>query len=72
MYDPLHFVLLYPHGEPGWCPDLRHSDAAVAVDAGGHSDGEAGGNDGNVNKRNRLTPREWAAYFMQVRMLYYQ
>jgi len=27
-YDPLHFVLFHPHGEPGWQPSMPH--AAVA------------------------------------------
>ncbi len=28
-YDPLHFVLFHPHGEPGWHPNII--DATLAV-----------------------------------------
>ncbi len=24
-YDPLHFVLFHPHGEPGWQPGMPHA-----------------------------------------------
>ena len=26
LYDPLHFVLLFPRGEPGWHPEIPHVD----------------------------------------------
>jgi hypothetical protein len=66
MYDPLHFVLMYPHGEPGWDPDLRHADVgqhqvAPAVDGDAMLNGDSEG-----GERNKVTTREWAAYFMQV------
>jgi len=28
-YDPLHFVLLHPHGEPGWHPNIIGATPAV-------------------------------------------
>ena len=28
-FDPLNFVLLYPHGRPGWCPGLPHDTNPV-------------------------------------------
>jgi hypothetical protein len=27
-YDPLHFVLFHPHGEPGWHPGMTHAPVA--------------------------------------------
>ncbi len=27
-YDPLHFVLFHPHGEPGWQPGMPHAPVA--------------------------------------------
>jgi hypothetical protein len=27
-YDPLHFVLFHPHGEPGWQPSMPHAPVA--------------------------------------------
>jgi hypothetical protein len=43
-YDPLHFVLFHPHGEPGWQPGMPH--AAVAPvrrwAVGGKEEGDAG------------------------------
>lgn len=26
MYDPLHYVLLHPKGEPGWYPELKQEE----------------------------------------------
>jgi len=28
-YDPLHFVLFHPHGEPGWHPNIIGATPAV-------------------------------------------
>jgi hypothetical protein len=28
-YDPLHFVLFHPHGEPGWHPNITGATPAV-------------------------------------------
>jgi hypothetical protein len=28
-YDPLHFVLFHPHGEPGWHPNITSATPAV-------------------------------------------
>jgi len=28
-YDPLHFVLFHPHGEPGWHPNITGATLAV-------------------------------------------
>ncbi len=28
-YDPLHFVLFHPHGEPGWHPNITSATLAV-------------------------------------------
>ncbi len=28
-YDPLHFVLFHPHGEPGWQPNITSTTPAV-------------------------------------------
>jgi hypothetical protein len=28
-YDPLHFVLFHPHGEPGWHPNITSVTPAV-------------------------------------------
>jgi hypothetical protein len=28
-YDPLHFVLFHPHGEPGWHPNIASTTPAV-------------------------------------------
>jgi len=28
-YDPLHFVLFHPHGEPGWHPNITSTTLAV-------------------------------------------
>jgi len=43
-YDPLHFVLFHPHGEPSWQPGMPH--AAVALvrrwAAGGEEEGDVG------------------------------
>ncbi len=33
-YDPLHFVLFHPHGEPGWQPGMPHAVVAPAQDDG--------------------------------------
>jgi hypothetical protein len=46
-YDPLHFVLLHPMGEPGYHKKLR---------AGPRVDGRDGA------RQQFLTPREYAAY----------
>jgi len=29
VYDPLHFVLFHPHGEPGWHPNITGATLAV-------------------------------------------
>ncbi len=29
VYDPLHFVLFHPHGEPGWHPNITGDTPAI-------------------------------------------
>ncbi len=43
-YDPLHFVLFHPHGEPGWQPGMPHATVAPIRRqvAGGEEEGDAG------------------------------
>lgn len=30
-FDPLHFVLLFPHGELGWTPDIQSSRVRSSI-----------------------------------------
>ena len=63
-YDPLHFVLLHPRGEPGW-----HTSIRKAATGGGTATGEggaAGTGDGEDNGRN-ITALQYAAFFMHDR-----
>jgi len=43
-YDPLHFVLFHPHGEPGWQPGMPHAFVAPVRRraVGGEEEGDAG------------------------------
>jgi len=43
-YDPLHFVLFHPHGEPGWQPGMPHAIVAPVRRraTGGEEEGDAG------------------------------
>jgi hypothetical protein len=43
-YDPLHFVLFHPHGEPGWQPDMPHAVVALVHRraVGNEEEGDAG------------------------------
>jgi hypothetical protein len=52
LFDPLHFPLLHPNGEPGWRPCIPHKP--TSIDQYEHT----------PNKKVSL--REWAAYWMQV------
>ena len=36
-YDPLHFVLLFPRGDPGWEPDIPHVDPTWRPRLPGHA-----------------------------------
>ncbi len=94
-YDPLHFVLFHPYGEPDWHPNItgatpavvdglssedeqqqpsedeQQPDAESAVDpgcGGGRGRGRGRGR-GTVAGRiaRKVTPREYAAYFMHDR-----
>jgi hypothetical protein len=42
-YNPLHFVLFHPHGEPGWQPGMPHATVAPVCRraAGGEEEGDA-------------------------------
>ncbi len=43
-YDPLHFVLFHPHGEPGWQPGMPHATGPPIRRraADGEEEGDAG------------------------------
>ncbi len=43
-YDPLHFVLFHPHGEPGWQPGMPNAVVAPVRRraTGGEEEGDAG------------------------------
>ncbi len=43
-YDPLHFVLFHPHGEPSWQPGMPHAVVAPVRwrAAGGEEEGDVG------------------------------
>ncbi len=43
-YDPLHFVLFHPHGEPDWQPGMPHADVALVCRraVGGEEEGDIG------------------------------
>jgi hypothetical protein len=43
-YDPLHFVLFHPHGEPGWQLDMPHAVVAPVhwQAIGGEEEGDVG------------------------------
>ena len=61
-FMPLHFMLLCPRGESGWNLDMyRVSDAGDVMDVGEICDGARGG------KRRRLTPMDWASFYLAVR-----
>lgn len=58
-YDPLHFVLLHPRGEPGYHKKIP---AAPRVDQSSRA-----ANTTSTNRQQYLSPREYAAYFMHDR-----
>jgi hypothetical protein len=53
-YDPLHFVLLHPHGETGWHPDLHNNDAIFHARSG--------------IRPKHVTVRDYAAFFLHDRV----
>jgi len=61
LYDPLHFVLLYPNGEYGWFMHMRGDSSKRP--GSGQGDGE--NQDGL--KRDRLTALQFAKFFMHDR-----
>ncbi len=77
-YDPLHFVVFHPHGEPGWQPDMPHAvvapvnppqppqdDGSEEVDDVEHVATDAG--PAQPAQRKKITAREWACYHMHDR-----
>ncbi len=77
-YDPLHFVLFHPHGEPGWQPDMPHAaDAPInppqpPQDDDSEEEGDVehvATNSGpaQLAQRKKITIREWACYHMHDR-----
>jgi hypothetical protein len=77
-YDPLHFVLFHPHGEPGWQPYMPHAavapinppqppqdDDSEEVDDVEHVATDAG--PAQPAQRKKITAREWACYHMHDR-----
>jgi hypothetical protein len=70
-YDPLHFVLLHPRGEPGWQPNIM---GAPAQPRGGNRGGvaamvdiEANRGAANDGRTKPITPLQYYAYFMHDR-----
>jgi hypothetical protein len=59
-YDPLHFVLMYPRGEAGWCDGISRAVDGIAA-------APAGNNPNSRGSRVKVSTREWSAYHMQVR-----
>jgi hypothetical protein len=79
-YDPLHFVLFHPHGEPGWQPDMPHAAVApisppqLPQDDGNEEEGDvehvaADAGPAQPSQRKKITAREWACYHMHDRNL---
>ncbi len=71
-YNPLHFVLFHPHGEPGWQPGMPHAIVAPAQDDGSEEEGDAehvAANAGpaQLAQSKKITTREWACYHMHDR-----
>ncbi|KAH8964332.1 hypothetical protein BDL97_04G060700 [Sphagnum fallax] len=80
-YDPLHFVLLHPHGEPGWHPNIIGATPAVVdglsfedeqqqpSEDEQQPDAESAVDPGRGGGRiaRKVTTREYTAYFMHDR-----
>ena len=79
LYEPLHYVLLFPYGEEGWHPDLRHTTRPAARHHAGEAlaadeaeaeaaEAEAAGGDGQADTGSkRLTRLQYGAYRLMVR-----
>jgi hypothetical protein len=69
-YDPLHFVLLHPRGEPGWQPNIMGAPPTHRGNRGGGAaamvDIEANRGAANGNTK-PITPLQYYAYFMHDR-----
>ena len=67
MYDPLHFVLLFPRGELGWSPDIGTRDAAAVQreisELRAASLVQAG-----ASSRHRVTLKDHFAYYLMERI----
>ena len=65
-FMPLHFMLLCPRGEPGWSSDLNRASNTVE---GPYEveEGEITRPGSRAGKRKRITPMDWASYYMAVR-----
>jgi len=65
-YNPLHYVLLFPHGEPGWHPDISMCDTTQQVNDSNSMDNLQ--QDENTELR-RVTMMQYYAYRLQIRQL---
>ena len=67
VYDPLHFVLLFPRGELGWSPDIGTRDAAATqraiTDLQAASVAQAG-----AVSRQKVTLKDYFSYYLMERV----
>jgi hypothetical protein len=54
-YDPLHFVLFHPHGEPGWHPNITSATPAVVDGLSSEDEQQQPSED----EQNLMRSRQW-------------
>ena len=58
-FDPLHYVLLFPDGSPGWCVELYQNDPKTGETLYQHYNGEF--------RPTKISPTQFYNYQLQTR-----
>lgn len=67
MYDPLHYVLIFPYGDKGWHPGIRESDVVFTTAEDNENNDDQEQNDFEQQNRGFITPMKYYSYRLHYR-----